>query len=310
MAALTGNPEIQVNHSIITGEIPTNGAVPNPALDTEAPVGSDSIKAVLASDAMAIQARKEAKFVRERNEWNKKRDQEQAEIETLKKQLREPYDKIQAFEAKRKENPIEALKEIGFTETEIFNFMASQEKKEPTVEELARAATQEEIGKFKEEQAKLTAEAQKARDEGVITKFKTSIKASVEAGKDKYEYLAFNGSLAEELIYGYVNEVLKESGELIDLKEAMDDVETYYEEQDKAMSGIKKRQPKEASSPGLTPAKEPQRTRTITPPLQPNPPSKTLTNKMAPSTASTVRRAETHEQKKQRLIEALKNGKL
>ncbi len=312
MAALTGVANPVVNHSIITGELPKNGAVPNPALDLEAPVQNQAVKTVLDSDAAAIMARKEAKFVRERNEWNKKRETEQAEIEDLKKKLKDPYDKIQAFEAKRKENPIEALKEIGFSETEIFNFLSSQEKKEPTTDEIARTAAQEELAKFKEEQAKLTSDAQKSRDETVISKFKSSIKESISAGKDKYEYLAFNGPLAEELVYDTVNEILKDTGELIDLKEALELVENYYEEQDKAMAQIKKRQVS-SQSPGQAPSdvkKEPERTRTITPPPQPNPPAKTLTNKLSPSSSSMVKRQETSEQKKARLIDALKRGKL
>lgn len=308
MAALTGNPEVQVNHSIITGEIPTNGAIPNPSLDTSSPVDNKVVRQVLDSDAAAIMARKEAKFVRERNEWNKTRDIEKAEIEDLKKKLKDPYDKIQAFEAKRKEDPIAALKEIGFTETEIFNFLSSQEKKELTPEDIARAAAQEELGKYKDEQAKLLAEAEKLRDDGIISKFQETISKTIKADSDKYEYIAFYGTEAEDLVFKTVNSVLKDEGKLIDLKEALELVENYYEEQDKAMSSIKKRQPKEALSPGLAPA--PERTRTITPPVGNNPPSKTITNRLSPTASSTVKRAETHEQKKARLIDALKRGKL
>lgn len=307
MAALTGNPDVQVNHSIITGEVPA-AAEPNPSLNTEANPQGAQVKTKLDSDREAMIARSAAKAQREREELKKERESFKAEQE----QARELIRKANAFEEKRKaKDYFGAFSEVGLSETEIFNLIAESAtpKAEPTVADLARQIAQEEVGKLKTEQLTAAQEAEKVRFQGLITQFKTNIKSEIDKQKETYEYVAFNGPMAEELVFDTVSKVLEDTGELIDVKEALALVEGYYEEQDKAMSVLKKRQPKEVV-PRET--KEPERTRTLAgqPGLQtPNTAPKTLTHKVAPTSGSAIRR-ETGEQKKQRLIAALKNGKL
>lgn len=300
--AMTGSTA-PVNHSILTGEIP-NGVSTNPGLTAEQTT-NPVVERALDSDRFAILAKKEAKIVREQQAFKA----EQAKLADEKTRLTEFYNKIQRYEELKKADPIAAIKELGFSETDLFNYLSGQEKKEPTTEELASKAAQDAIDKFKVEQSKIQNEAQKARDDGIIKRFHGQIGESIEKNKDKYEYCAFNGPLAQELAFDLVNQVLKDSkgSELLSIDEALDMVENYYEEQDKSMSTLKKRQPKVEAAP--IKSKEPERTRTITPPIG-APATKTLSNKVSPTVASTVKLVETHEQKKTRLIEALKRGSL
>lgn len=308
MALATGISNGPVNPSLITGDMKTAEFI-NPSTLPEAEIPENpAVKQVLDSDRFALVAKKEAKLVREREEFKKER----AKIEEEKNQLRSFQEKINTFEAKRKVDPIGALKDIGFSETEIFNFMAAQEKKEPTPEEVARAAAADEINKFKETQAKVAADAQKAREQGLVSNYRTQISSAIKADPDKYEYANYYGKEAEDLAVEIATANVKLNNELLTPEQLAEEVEKYFEEQDKAMSALKKRQPKVETASTTGTKADPVRTRTVVPPIgAPAPaPSKTLTNKVSATVASSIPRKETHEQKKARLIEALKRGSM
>ncbi len=308
MALMTGQPTNNVNPSLITGAMPKEEGL-SPGLDVPQESAPSPEAKNIDSDRFAMLAKKEARLQKEREEWKLNTQKERAEIEDLKKRLKDPYDKIQEFEKLRSEDPIAALKSIGFSETDIFNYLAGQEKKEPTVDELARAAATEELNKYKEEQAKIANDLNKAKEKALIDQYSGQIGDVIKANPEKYEYLNYYGSIATELAMEFATENARMNGELLSPEEAAQAVEEYYEEQDKAMSVIKKRNP----APRIDPlpetgvGKQDVRTRTLaqTPGAQP---MKTLTNKVAATTASTITRKETHEQKKERLISALKAG--
>lgn len=307
MAMMTGQPTNNVNPSLITGGMPKETGL-SPGIDVPQESAPTSEAKNIDSDRFAMLAKKEARLQREREEWKVNTQKERAEIEDLKKRLKDPYDKIQEFEKLRGTDPIAALKSIGFSETEIFNYMAGQEKKEPTVDELARAAASEEVNKYKEEQAKIANDTQKTKETALIEQYSSQISTAIKANPEKYEYSNYYGSVATELAMEFATENVKMNGDLLSPEEIAQAVEDYYEEQDKAMSVIKKRNP----APSINPppevgVKKELRTRTLaqTPGQQP---MKTLTNKVAATAASTITRRETHEQKKDRLISALKAG--
>lgn len=297
LALMTGSTPATVNPSLVVGELPPQEKAPiAEAATSDAPPVKE-----LESDRIALVAKKEAKVVARELELKKRA----AEYEEKEVKLKEYMQKIEAFEAKRKENPVEALKDIGFTDTEIFNYLAAQEKKEPTPDEIAKKAAADEINKFKEEQKEIAAKADKERQQALVTEYTTKIGSAIKANPDKYEYANYYGKVAEELALEFATECAKQGQELPTPDEVAQAVEEYYEEQDKAMSALKKRQPKVEPKPVVEGKVGPERTRTVTPPQQQ---SKTLTNKVAATAASTVTRRETHEQKKARLIEAVKNG--
>lgn len=286
---------------------PTPVETPTP----EAPKALDSEK-------FAAFAKKEADYVKRQEQLKREREEVAAEREKLRP-LHEQYQKYQEMKVK---DPIEAMKMMGFTETDIINYLAAQDKPEPTSEEkaaqAASKAADERIQAFEEAQAKKVEQERKVQDTKVIQGFKSQLSKVIEADKEKFEYCSYHGAAAEELAYEFLREVVKESGgkEAITPQEAIEMVEEYYEEQDKLMSSLKKRQPKEASV--IKEDKTIERTRTVTPAdptsPQPKPPiqrTRTLTN-AATATSNSIRQRgpETREEKRERLMEALRTGKL
>lgn len=297
MAALTGTP------------VPT----PPPAPEA-APVAVVPETPALTSTPFNQLAKKEAEFERRRQEFKK----EQQLVASEKAKLAEYNTQIQKFVEMRKTDPIAALKEIGFSEADIINYMA--EKPEASPEERAAKAASEaaelRIKQFEEAQLKRQQDEIVQRDQSLIQGFKSDLSKVVQADPVKYEYCAHYGPVAEDLMYETTLAVIKESGgkDILTPQQAAEMVESYYEEQDKLMSSFKKRQPVKTDP---TPEKAvPERSRTVTPgdPTAPAPKpvitkTRTLHNAATSTIASTrLRLNETHDQKKSRLIEKLRNG--
>jgi hypothetical protein len=260
------------------------------------------------SDPFAHIAKKEAEIVKERLELKKQK--EEASI-VLQKQ--------KEFEELKVKDPVAAMRMMGFSETDIFNYMAAQEKPELTPEEkvalAAKEATEASLTEWEKKQADAEQAKRDASDKSIIAEFKTEITNTIEADKVKYAHCAHNGPVAEQMIYNLAVQISKESNgtDTISKLELMDLVEEQlkyeYEEAKKVF---------EAKKEEVEPvAKTPERTRTITPgtPADPQKPTitktRTLSNAATASVASTVvRRNETREQKKERLAGYLREGKL
>ena len=292
--------------SAIATPPPPAPPTPEAPVETTTTVGSPGLQETKAPETLESSrfnqlAKKESEIVKQREQLKKDREAYEAE----KEKLRDVNEKLKRFEELKVKDPIAALKEAGFTETDLYNFLSAAEDKSTPAEQAAKAA-QAEIKKFQDAEAKKVSEAQAAQNKQVIEKFKTDITKTVGADKDKYEYCNFYGAVAEELIYDTVERVLKDSGELISVEEAAQMVETYYEEGDKAMmTAVKKRQAKEAAQ-AEEKKDEPLKAEVV--PGQPNKPStKTLTNKLAATVTSTIPKSETRDEKKARLADKLRN---
>jgi len=255
----------------------------------------------LESTRFAHLAKKEAELQRQREAF--KREQTQFMSERQKNQAIQ--DQLNQFNTMKVKDPVAALKLIGFSEKDLFNFIAAQEDKR-TPEEKARAAAQDEIKKFTDSQAADLAKQQEEKNREVLGNFRQSIKATIASDKDKYEFCNFHGPLAEDLIYETTKAVLIEdlkadpNAKPISLQEAADMVEQFYEEQDKEMNTLKKRQgkPVEPQAPVKEEPLKPQ----VSP--RPSAPRPTLSNKTGATVASTISKPanETPDQKKARLI--------
>jgi hypothetical protein len=277
-------------------------------------------KSQLVSAPFNALAKKEAELVRQQQAFKKEREQ----VSQEKEKLKPIWDKIQSFEKTKSENPIEAMKSLGFTETDIFNYLAAQEKKDPTPEERAALAASEaaeaKIKAFEDAQAKKIQEEQVRQDTVLIQGFKSQLSQMVKTDPVKFEYCNYYGPAAESLMYETALAVVRESKgtEVLTPLEAAQMVEEYYEEQDKLMSSLKKRTPVPRETPPET--SQPTRTRTVHPPTSgvseqiPKPTitkTRTLTNAATSTVASTRHtRNESREQKRERLMNALKEGKL
>ncbi len=299
MSMMTGETSPQVNPSLITGAIPTTEGeiVEPPPVDT----GIDS-------DRFARIAAREEKFKKEREEFKL----EQQRIYEEKEKLKSVQQKITEYEELKKTDPIAALKYLGYSEADLFNYMAGKE--EPTPEQkyadAAAKAADEKIKTWEQQQADKAAKELAERDDQAIKGYKASIGGTIQKETEKYEYCAHYGPIAEELVYDTVLKIIKEDPELAPhqaMVEALELVENFYEQEDKAMSSLKKRQPKvEAPKEEVKPA-QPARSRTVqTPvPVKSAPP---LTNRAAPTAASIKTGKETPSQKRERLENWLRTG--
>lgn len=285
MAALTGAPP-----PAAPAESPGLAAVPT----NEPPKDLDSTR-------FANLARKEAEIVKQREAMKVR----ETELMTREEKTKAIENKWKEFEDLKAKDQVAAMKMAGFSDTDLVNFLAAHEDNS-TPEEKAAKAAQTEIQKFKDEQAAQAKEAKAKENTQVIDRFKKQITEHVTGDKDKYEYINHHGPMAEELILEWVSEVLNDPqqppSENI-LQEAADTIEAFYEESDQAMSVLKKRQPKpapEAEAPKDEPLRAEVSSRQAI--------GKTLSNKTVATTAGAIPKRETPSQKRERLIEKLRNG--
>lgn len=257
-------------------------------------------------------AKKEAEIVRMRQQ-----------IAADRKELEEPMRVYKEFQTKKSSDPIAAMKLLGFSETDIFNYMAASAPPELTAEEkaikAAEAATDAKIKAFEDAQAKKQTDQQAIVDKQSIQSFQAELGKTIQANKEKFEYCAYKGEEAQDLAYELTVAVFRDTKgkDLLKPEEAIQMAEDHYEAEDKAMSGIRKRQPAESKAPVAAPS-APVRTRTMVtnhgagPVETPKPTlnhTRTLTN-AATSTMASMRQArnESKDQKRERLINMLRGG--
>lgn len=292
----------KINPSLITPE--TTVVKPTPVAETPPAVETKEKTDDLTTSRLAIFAKKEAALQKEREDLKRQREEwlkEKEEAQAVRTKAKE-------FDELRKKDPIAALKAIGIEETEIFNFLSAAEKKELTPEEAARKVAQEESQKLRTELAAEKAELEKTKNQRLIDNFKTDIRDKIKAEAETYEYCAFEGASAEAQAYEFVVENLKLNGDMMPIEEALKMTEELYEARDKAMANLKKRQPKQEDPPPVQTNATPSRTRTTNTPPVSNVPQAQAPVKPAPVAVPPGTRKETPSQKRERLMEALRNG--
>ena len=242
-------------------------------------------------------AKKEAELQKQRDEFKKEREA----ILEEKEKIRPLAEKLKRFEQLKKENPIEAIKMLEFSDEDFVNFMASREDTS-SPEEKARKAAMSEIEKFQNEMKKKELDATKAQNEKIINEFKQNISRVIESDKDKYELSNMVGPQSQELAFDFVAECVNLGMEAPYADEAAEYVEKYYEDYFKELMKAKKLMPQEAVQQAKEAAKQ------VDAPLKPEvspKPAPTLNSKASASVASTVTRKETPSEKRERLIRQL-----
>lgn len=280
-----------------TMTIPSNDtttALNAPTVDATPP-GQDTPQQIAQLDSTRFShlAKKEAELQRQRAELK----QGQTQLMTERQKMQEIQTQLNSFNELKTKDPVAALKHLGFSETDLFNFIAAQEDR-ATPEEKAQKAVQTEIQKFKDEQSQKEQELINRRNTETLQEFRQNITKTISSDPETFEYCNYHGPLAEDLIYETVAAVLETEKVVISVKEAAEMVEKYYEDQDNDMKTLKKRQPKVEE-----PVKQPPEQ--IKPQVSPRPmPARTLSSKTGATIASTVSKPvnETHDQKKARLI--------
>lgn len=283
LASITGQPV-----PVITPPTET------PATPTEKPVESDRFAQLSA---------KEAKLQKEREAVKA----ELAAINAEKEKLKPVQAQLQQFEELKKTDKLAALKLMGFSEEDIFNFISNQEEpKPPTMEEIAAAAAKKEREEWEKAQIEREQKAIQERDEKNIKAFKDGIGESIKKDAEKYEYMNFYGETAQELVYETILGFMKDDPALTPMdamKEAMEAVEAHYEEEFTKLMALKKIQSK-IKPPVVEDQKvEPTKKRVVQAPTEPVAPKPAA----RPETTPKPPTRETPSQKKERLAEKLRN---
>lgn len=289
-ASRTLVPRSEVLPATPGGNTPA-AATPAPKDPTAVPPVDPTAPPAVATDP---QDEKFQQFAKQQAAIQKDRDALKAErakmqedltrVEAVRKQW-------QDFETMKAKDPLGAMKLAGFSDTDIFNFYAKAEEAKKfadTPEAKAQALAKAEIDKFKQEQETKAQADQATNDARVISNFKSQISQAVSSDKDKYEFCNHYGAEAEALIYATVEQVLKDSNEVLTPAEAADMVESFYETRHKTASSLKKITPQAAAEPTPEPVPEPTG-------------RKTLSNRVTATVASSAPKKETYAEKRQRL---------
>lgn len=295
----------------LTGTTPAPQPVVAPTQTPETPIETtpqpDSARfAHLAKKEMEMQKQREAlKAERE------KLEKEKSEAQTILQREKE-------FEELKQKDYIAALKLKGFSEQQIINALAEMQPKELTPEEkaakAAKEATDATLKAWNDEQLKKKTEEEKAKDAKLITGFKQDITKTIESQKDKYKFCAHYGAIAEDLIYETVLASARQSEgkDIMSRDEAIELAEEYYKEQYTSLKALEA--PVEQKEELV--AKDQTRTRTISDfkgePVKEAPARvKTLSGGAVATTAAALaRKSESMAQKRARLEQSLREGRL
>lgn len=319
MAVATGQPAPTVQPPVAPIE-GTNAAAnpPQPATVTTDP----RLQALL---------KKEVALVNERSAWNKQKQ----DLEQRAKSADEILGRAKQFEDLKAKDPVAALRLIGYSETEIFNIMAAAQEpaKTKTPEEIAQETTNKVLKERDAADAKRNAElVAKQNDEQVDSSISSVLKDPVNA--DKYEYCAYHGEIAQGIIKetlfllaGQVQAEAQSKGEQFVIDEAkaqellvaaVEAVEDYYFETDKAMQGkIKKRRAitgettAEATAAVAAQEANTQAAATNPAPAVPTPQEKrttTLSSRVSATSVAMAGQKESPAQKRARLEQILATG--
>lgn len=280
-------------------------ASPPPA---ESPVQEAQTPQSLASSQFAKLSKREAQIVKMQQEVKKEKEW----LEGIKNRYNQ-------WEVMKKTDPIAAIKDLGFSEQDLFNYLAANEKPELTPEDqmktMASDIAMAKIKEYEEAQEKKVADAKAAQDTALIAGYKSEITKAIKTDPDKFEYCAYNGKDAEDLAFNLTEQLALESKgkEILTPIQALEEAEKYFEGEHMAMNGLKKYkakvEPAVTSDPKAASVKE----KTITPGFphleQPKAPitrSKTVLNTSQSKNMLTRKANETREEKKTRLIAALR----
>jgi hypothetical protein len=288
-----------------------NGLAQTPATPTETPKTDTPPGNGLSSTPFSQLAKKEQELVRKRQEFKKEQEKfasERQESEEIKK-------KVAQFQETKQKDPVAAMKLLGFSETDIFNFMAANDKKDPTPEEraaqIASQAAEARIKAFEDAQAKKAAESETARVKQLVAAYRGDLNKAVTANPERFKYVADEGREAIDQAYhvAIAHAEMTNGAELMKIEEALDIVEEYMREADMAKEHLRNRPPSKAPEP-----EKAERSRTVNPPEDPSyQPKPTITRQRTLTNAATAvgtkpRAPETREQKKARLADMLRKG--
>lgn len=237
------------------------------------------------SAKFAALAKKEKAVVKLREEVKAK----EAAISAREAAIAEREAKIKEAEQLFDTDPFAALEKRGYTYQKLTDMILSgkttvEKKPEDPVEVAKRIADDlrkefAEKEKAREEAAKKAQEEAKKKQEEELAaayeQYRGEVAAFVEQNSDQYELINMYGQ--QELVIDTVNGYYETHKRVLSVKEACDMVESYLDEEAKKVFAAKKYKKQQEEAKPATPKKE-----------EPKAPSKTLSNNMTPTMASTL----------------------
>ena len=214
-------------------------------------------------------------------------------------QAKEQLESVQRFEAARKAartNPIAFLQEAGLSFQEITDYVLNDNQPSPDAQ---IKALKEQIEQDKRDREALEAQRREQELNGTVQGFQRQIQSFVDSQGDTYELIRENGA------YGTVFEVIEQywnqNGQMLPVDVAAKHVEDYLEAQARRLLGLKRFAPKEAP-----PAQTQETMSAPTNAVGANPPPKTLTNDIVPSSGATQNRYLSDDESKREVAKLLR----
>lgn len=229
------------------GSVVTTGSLPHTPSTTDAPPEGATVEGTITQQAPTPQfstiIKKEKQILREKRALK----EQQLALEAEKQKWAEEQAKLQRF--KELSNPLEALKEKGWTYEDLTNYVLSDQKTPP---EKMIADVKKELEDLKtaqqREKEQLLAQAKEAAEkeqQQIIDNFKAQTNEYIAQNKDTYELINLHD--AQEVVFATVEEHWAKEVErynkeveegttqpkqpkVLSMKEACDLVEKYLEE--------------------------------------------------------------------------------
>jgi len=222
------------------------------------------------------------------NELVRRDGEQQNQIQQLKNQLREQQELQNLFNS----DPLAALAKLNVNTDDIINKALGLE---PAPVDPVTLLTKD-VQALKEEREALKKAQEQQRQEQAVKAYHSEISDAIQSNVDKYELCSLSADDAITKAYSVIDYEYQQTGQLIDIEQALDVVENHYEKEARRLAAAKKlgyQQVKIEEKQGIQ-AKAPQA-------------PGTLTNKSQSSAPATVRPFElTVEDSKRRAADLLK----
>ena len=185
----------------------------------------------------------------------------EARMKELESQTGEATSKYEDLKSKMQANPVETLAEhFGLTYEDLTKIVLNDN--EPTPDLKLRESETKLMSKLEALEQKLLEkekQEEESRHEQQISAFKNEITSFVDQNESEYEFIKANGAADE--VYNVIAQQYAETGRVIEIKEAADAVEQYFEEEAKkllALNKIKSRfEPKKPQKPEVEKVEQP-----------------------------------------------------
>jgi hypothetical protein len=208
---------------------------------TDAPNGEDKAPEPTPEPEKKIEEEVSSKFaaLAKKDKAISRRAQEIAAQEKAAKDLLAKAEaenkKFEAMRQKARENPIEAMKELGLTYEQVTEFILNKEKPTPDMAISQLREEIQELRRIREDEKKKAEEdtrtAQERQNQEVIANFQSSIGDFVQSNAADYELINFldkKGLIdAKALIFRGIQMVHQDKGVVPTIKEGADGVQTY-----------------------------------------------------------------------------------